>query len=161
VIDGAAVRAEMEVLVWSDIVRGSMATGIFATYVQLLRTAWIYISSGALWRLMLLRKGPVIAALYPVVVLLGQLALAVLAGVLASRLVLGLLGLVFTVPGWLGWAVFLGCLLGLGGVVLRWFKARDNGIYAHYLMHDYAYSAQLRASGGVGAGGSDPRRPRA
>ena len=146
VIDGAAVRAEMEVLVWSDIVRGSMATGIFATYVQLLRTAWIYISSGALWRLMLLRKGPVIAALYPVVVLLGQLALAVLAGVLASRLVLGLLGLVFTVPGWLGWAVFLGCLLGLGGVVLRWFKARDNGIYAHYLMHDYAYSAQLKGA---------------
>ncbi len=145
-IDGVAVEARMEVLVWSDIVRGSMATGIFATYVQLIRTAWIYISSGALRRLMMLRKGPVIAALYPVVVLLGQLGLAVLAGVLASRLILMLLGLVLTVPGWLGWAVFLGCLFGLGGAVLRWFKARDNKLFAHYLMHDYAYSAQLRGA---------------
>jgi hypothetical protein len=39
---------------------------------QLLRTAWIYLSSGALFRLMRLRKGPVIAALFPVVMLLGQ-----------------------------------------------------------------------------------------
>jgi hypothetical protein len=30
-IDGVAVEAEVDVLVWSDIVRGSMATGIFAT----------------------------------------------------------------------------------------------------------------------------------
>ncbi len=31
---------------------------------------------------------------------------------------------------------------------LRWFKAQDNRIYAWYLMHDYAYSAQ--------AGGANP-----
>jgi len=123
VMDGVPVEAEVDVLVWSDIVRGSMATGIFATYVQLIRTAWIYIASGALRRLMMLRKGPVIAALYPVVVLIGQLALAVLAGALVSRLVLAGLGLVFTVPGWLGWAVFLGSVAGVGGAVLRWFKA--------------------------------------
>ena len=146
VMDGVPVEAEVDVLVWSDIVRGSMATGIFATYVQLIRTAWIYIASGALRRLMMLRKGPVIAALYPVVVLIGQLALAVLAGALVSRLVLAGLGLVFTVPGWLGWAVFLGSVAGVGGAVLRWFKARDNKIYAHYLMHDYAYSAQLKGA---------------
>ncbi len=70
------VTADVEVLVWSDIVRDSMSNSIPATYRQLLSTAWTYIGSGALWRLMRLRKGPVIAALYPVVFLLVQLALA-------------------------------------------------------------------------------------
>lgn len=51
-IDGTAVHADFEVLVWSDIVRGSMAASIPQTYLQLVRTAWTYISSGALRRLM-------------------------------------------------------------------------------------------------------------
>ncbi|MDP5349896.1 MAG: hypothetical protein NWQ32_16115, partial [Paracoccaceae bacterium] len=70
------VTADVEVLIWSDIVRASMSNSIPATYQQLLDTARTYIGSGALWRLMRLRKGPVIAALYPVVFLLAQLALA-------------------------------------------------------------------------------------
>ncbi len=69
-IDGVETTAQVEVLVWSDIVRDSMDTGIIATYLALIRTAWVYISTGALFRLMRLRKGPVIAALYPVVFLL-------------------------------------------------------------------------------------------
>ena len=36
------------------------------TYLSLIKTAWIYISSGALRDVIKLRKGPVIAALYPV-----------------------------------------------------------------------------------------------
>ena len=61
--DGALTHADIEVLVWSDIVRGSMEASIPGTYLQLARTAWTYITSGALRRLMRLRKGPVIAAL--------------------------------------------------------------------------------------------------
>jgi len=49
-IDGASVDADVEVLVWSDIVRDSMSSSIPATYAQLVRTAWAYIGSGALWR---------------------------------------------------------------------------------------------------------------
>ena len=64
-------EAEIEVLVWSDIVKQSMSNSIPATYLQLVRTAWAYIGSGALFRLMRLRKGPMIAALYPIVFLLG------------------------------------------------------------------------------------------
>ena len=52
----ATSEAEIEVLVWSDIVRNSMDQGIAATYLQLLRTTWAYIGSGALYRLMHLRK---------------------------------------------------------------------------------------------------------
>ena len=75
VMDGTSVDAQVDVLVWSDIVRDSMASGIVATYLQLIRTAWIYISSGTLRRLMWMRKGPVIAALYPVGMLLLQLVI--------------------------------------------------------------------------------------
>ena len=71
-IDGVETQTDFEVLVWSDIVRGSMEQGIVATYGLLVRTAWTYISTGTLFRLMRLRKGPVIAALYPVLFLLVQ-----------------------------------------------------------------------------------------
>jgi hypothetical protein len=79
-IEGQGVETTVEVLHWADIVRASMARGVVAGYAELGRTAWIYLSSGALFRLMRLRKGPVIAALYPVVVLLGELVLAVALG---------------------------------------------------------------------------------
>ena len=85
-MDGTEVTAEIEVLVWSDIVRTSMSSSIPATYAQLVRTAWTYIASGALRRLMLLRKGPVIAALYPVGFLLVQALVALLAGLGVLRL---------------------------------------------------------------------------
>jgi hypothetical protein len=54
-----------------------MQSGILATYVQMRRSARIYIASGAPWCLMQLRKGPVMAALYPVVMLIGQAVFAV------------------------------------------------------------------------------------
>ena len=66
-------EAEFEVLVWSDLVRSSMEQGIPGTYLQLVRTAWSYIGSGALFALMRLRKGPMIAALYPIGLLILQL----------------------------------------------------------------------------------------
>jgi hypothetical protein len=135
-IEGAKVAADVDVMVWSDIVRGSMEQGILATYGQLLRTAWAYIGSGALWRLMRLRKGPMIAALYPIGALILQLLVALgLAWAMAAL-----------VAVWAPW--WLGALAGavLVPFVLRWFKARDGKLFAYYLMHDYAYSAQ---SGGA------------
>ena len=134
-IDGVAAEAEVEVLVWSDIVRGSMDQGIAATYLQLVRTAWAYIASGALFRLMRLRKGPMIAALYPIGVLILQLALATLAG--------GGIGLL---TGALHPLLGLAAGLGVTVAVLQYFRRYDHRIYAYYLMHDYAYSAQ---SGGA------------
>ncbi|MDP4031476.1 MAG: hypothetical protein Q8P60_01245 [Pseudorhodobacter sp.] len=141
-IEGAPAEADVEVLVWSDIVRDSMDPSIVGTYVQLLRTAWVYIGSGALFRLVRLRKGPTVAALFPIVLLVGQLALAgfaawglaLLAGLVTPAALRGL-------PG-----VLAGAVLGLA--VLRWFKRHDNRFLAYYLMHDYAYSAQ--------AGGANP-----
>lgn len=137
-MDGATAEADMEVLVWSDIVQKSMSPTIAATYLQLIRTAWAYIGSGALFRLAGLRKGPMIAALYPIVFLLAQLALGALLAWMAASLVSH-----FT--HWLLWFPVFAVVLVLE---LRWFRARDNKVFAWYLMHDYAYSAQ--------AGGANP-----
>jgi len=104
------------VLVWSDIVRASMGKGIAATYAQLLRTAWTYARTGALRRLMRLRKGPVIAAFYPVAVLLGQLALALLAARAAGAAAAALVH---------PWAAALG--LAVVWPVLAWFRRRTGG----------------------------------
>ncbi|MGX9854919.1 hypothetical protein ACR03S_05690 [Limimaricola variabilis] len=137
-IEGAEVRSEFEVLVWSDIVRDQMRGGVVATYLQLLRTAWTYIGSGALRRLMRLRKGPVIAALYPVAMLLMQLGLALAAGALAGRAAawgatrLG-------VPGVIAyWPV----LVAVCWALLEWFRRHDRRFFAYYLMHDYAFAAR-------------------
>jgi len=142
-IEGAEVEADVEVLVWSDIVRDSMSNSILATYLQLAQTAWVYIASGALWRLMRLRKGPVIAALYPVGALLLQLVLAV---VLAWAIARGVGALAGDLLG--GGAVLLGWALGfaVGVALLRWVKARDGRFFIYYLMHDYAYSARHRGA---------------
>ncbi|MEL7093686.1 MAG: hypothetical protein AAFN94_18345, partial [Pseudomonadota bacterium] len=138
-IDGTAVTSDITVLAWSDIVQGSMTASIPGTYMQLLRTAWIYIGSGALWRLMRLRKGPVIAALYPVAMLLAQLLAAVLA---------------FFALWWIGAAVapgigsYIGAALGAASfvLILRWFKSKDGKVFAYYLMHDFSYSAALNGA---------------
>ncbi|PIE11508.1 MAG: hypothetical protein CSA72_05195 [Rhodobacterales bacterium] len=143
--DSANTETSVDVLVWSDIVRDSMAGGIAATYGQLLRTAWVYISSGALFRLAGLRKGPVIAALYPVVALILQLWAAIIAAWLgAGFLAMGLNALGIT--GAAVWAAQVAVALGIGGAILRWFRKHDGRFFAYYLMHDYAFSARWRGA---------------
>ena len=133
VIDGASVTAEIDVLGWSDLVKSSMSQSIAGTYYQLLKTAWIYIGSGTLRRLMWLRKGPVIAAVYPILMLLGQALVAIVLAWAAGGVVSGL------VYDGVGWIVALPIIV----VTLRWFRRIDNRFFAYYLMHDYAFAAGL------------------
>lgn len=141
-IEGQTVTTGVEVLYWADIVQAGMRGGILSSYLGLLRTAWAYIGSGALFPLMRLRKGPVIAALYPVVILLGQLALALVIGAVAGASLVACLG-------WAGLTLPHGAALALTGAVtlalsltlLRWFQRRDH-LYAWYLMKDYAFSSR-------------------
>ncbi len=141
-IEGAPVTAEVTVLVWSDIVRASMRQGVVATYVQLWQTARVYIGSGTLWRLMRLRKGPTIAAVYPVAVLLGELALALLCGAAAAVLMRAAAAALAGAGPVV--AALAGGVAGLaaGVAMLRGFRRLDGRLFAHYLMHDYAFSAQ-------------------
>jgi hypothetical protein len=133
--DGAEVQADFTVLVWSDIVRASMNPGILATYAMLARTVWTYVGSGVLFRLMRLRKGPVIAALYPVAMLLGQVAVALLVARAAGAL------LALWLPQPVPWLA-----LGLVWPMLWAFRRWDNRLYAYYLMHDYAFSARWQGA---------------
>ncbi len=131
-IEGHDTTAEVEILQWSDIVKSTMKTSIAATYGQWAKTAWIYVWSGALRRLMWLRKGPVIAALYPIAVLFAQLLVswmvAATVGTLLSR---------WIYPG-VGWIAVFPVLI----LCLRGWRKIDGQIYAYYLMHDYAYTAK-------------------
>jgi hypothetical protein len=134
VVDGQTTDSDIHILEWSDIVRASMAAGVWATYALLLRTAWIYLSTGALLRLFRLRAGPGIAAMYPVVMLLGQLAVALaVAGALAW-------GVAQFGPLWLG--------LTLGAAVvwpiLEGFRRIDGKFFVHYLLLDFAFTAKHR-----------------
>jgi hypothetical protein len=135
-IDGRVTEADVEVLGWTDIVRVSMNQGIAATYGQMLRTAWIYLSTGTFRRLFWLSKGPMIAAVYPVAMLLLQLVLAVAAGWIVGGVVGGA---TWSLVGWV-----VGVPLAL--VILRAFRRIDGRLYAHYLMHDYAFSAAHRGA---------------
>ena len=155
-VEGAEVTAKIEVLYWADIVRASMQSGVIGTYWSLFRTAWIYIGSGVLFRLMRLRKGPVIAALYPVFVLLLQLLLAAALGFGVSILALGLSerfldainGPAFLLQPYFGeraWFCFLVFAPLAAWLFLRWCARKDH-LLAWYLMKDYAFSARLRGA---------------
>jgi len=160
-IEGKEVQSKIDVLLWNDLVQSSMSSGQLGTYLALVKTCWIYISTGTLRRLSWLAKGPVLAALYPVVALLLQLTVALIAAsslagfanFLTLALIDMILGLFTSDPGrggffrtLVGAVVFGFVFLSVTFVVLRWFKARDDKLYAHYLMHDYAYTANGRGA---------------
>jgi hypothetical protein len=130
-VEGCTVEAEVEVLVWSDLVKASMGRSILGTYLQLARTAWLYLSSGALRRLIRLRKGPMVAALYPVVVL-----------VLQALMALVVAGLVAWAAAGLGAWLRSGLALVTGWAVLEGFRRLDRRLYVYYLMHDFAFTAR-------------------
>ena len=130
-VEGSAVEAEVEVLVWSDLVKASMGRSIAGTYLQLARTAWLYVSSGALRRLIRLRKGPMVAALYPVVVLLLQALVALVVA-----------GLVVWAAAGLHGVLRVGLALVAGWAVLEGFRRIDRRLYVYYLMHDFAFTAR-------------------
>ncbi|CAM4141162.1 hypothetical protein [Palleronia rufa] len=140
-VEGHDVSATVEVLVWSDIVKDSMGAGVVATYAQLVRTAWTYIASGALARLLWLRKGPVIAALYPVGMLLGQLLLCLGAAWVLGALAAWVLGRAGA-PGWAAVPAMLAVSAGVFAQGLRTFRRHDRRLFAYYLMHDYAFAAR-------------------
>jgi len=130
-----STHARVDVLVWSDLVRDAMSGSVFSAYADLCRLIRIYLGSGALIRLLRLRKGPMIAAIYPVIVMLGQLALAC-----------GVVGVFWTAMAslhpWLG-PLSLAAL----PLLLRWWRTRDR-MFAWYLMQVYAFCA--------GAAGATP-----
>lgn len=133
-IEGRDTVSDITVLTWSDLVKSSMDRGVVWTYLSLFKTAWIYIASGALHDVMKLRKGPVIAALYPVGFLIAQLCFAILCAAVLSSV----LWPVHPVLGIVSW--------GITWPILALFQKYDGKIFAHYLMQDYAHTARHRGA---------------
>jgi len=141
--DGATARADVEVLVWDDLVQARMRPGLVGIYWTMLHTIWVYFSTRATWGLIRVRIGPFIAGFYPVTILMVQAGLALLAGWLVWR------GAV-----WPFGAHPMAMVAGLaGGFVAAWAvmeggRRADRWLVARYLMFELAQSAIHR--GGYG-----------
>lgn len=127
-IDGSGTDTRIEFLLWNDIVFGSMRNSIPQTYWLLLKTLWLYVSSGTLGALRRLRRAPILAAMYPVVVLTGQIAFSVMVGKALGGFIGGAVGVVLGI-----------CLFYL---MLVLFRRLDKHFFAYYLLHDFAFWAQ-------------------
>ena len=128
--DGETVStAEIHYLGWTDLIRDAMTDSVVLAYWQMIRTAWIYISSGALARLIRLRPVPMVIALYPIFMMSLYFNIAFWSGVLVHWWTPPILDYVT------GTATFL-----LVMQALHRFDQRK--LYAFYLMSDYSYAAQ-------------------
>lgn len=134
-MEGVTTQTDFVFLRWEDLVRGSMARGVLGTSIAALRTAWMYLWTGTFWRLLRLRPQPMVAALYPLVVISLQLCLAIGLAVM----LFGLAPMMGIIP-----AVALGVLAG--AALLTVFYRLDPQIYAYYLANDYAYTAGKRGA---------------
>ena len=132
-IDGVTTETIFELLTWQDLVRGSMERSVISAMLAMLKTAWIYISTGALRRLWQLRPQPMIAALYPMVMVFLQLAIAYGLGRAVAWSLSG-------VPGPLSAGAGIAAFLLVMVAAIRW----DRHFYVYYLINDYAYTAHQR-----------------
>lgn len=139
-IGGEATEARIKVLVWSDLVQASMRRGVTATYLLMLRTLWIFVSTGALAAMVRLRPGPMLAGLWPVAMLSGQLLLALAVGALVWW------GLAALLPGAVGHLA--GGLVGgaLVAGLMQLFRRLDTRFFAYYLLYDFAQVAARRGA---------------
>lgn len=132
-IEGARVHTQYEVLSWGDIVRDSMKANIAQTYLLMLKTLWLYLSTGALLQLFRLRPIAMIAALYPVFMLSLQALIAI---------VLAFVAFMLLQPYSLSLGVCAGFAAFASTLVIC--KRMDGRLFAYYLLHDYAFSAKLK-----------------
>ena len=100
----------------------------------MMTTAWIYVTTGALVDIMKLRRGPVLAALYPIAMLIIQLAVAIVISYAAVSVLHPWVGM-------LSWAA-----MGLVWPILALFQRLDGHVFAYYLLHDYAHTALGRGA---------------
>ena len=130
-IDDQETDTSFEFLLWSDVVQDSQSRTILSTFWLLVRTAWIYLSTGALGRIGRTRRFPVFVALYPVFALTFQFNVALVSGYSIFVIV----NLVMS------WLLALGFGIFIFWMTLQIFRKLDTSFFAYYLMHDYGFSA--------------------
>ncbi|MEL6478197.1 MAG: hypothetical protein AAFR17_12795 [Pseudomonadota bacterium] len=125
-------RAEFEFLGWDDIVRHSIRPSLAYVYGLMVRTFWVYLSSGAISAMLRLRSGPLIAGLVPAAVMVFYALYAVLAASAA-----GLLAAALGAPFWL--AALTG--LGAGGGIMLATRLLEEQMMVYFMVNDLGYTA--------------------
>ena len=147
--DGAARAAFVEVLDWRDLADDALPDAVRRGYGVLARTAWTYLSTGAIGRLMRLSRRATLAAISRGGILALQAVLALFVGVVGGRTIAsvltegtGALGL----PDWP--ANFIAGFAGTSAValVLRLFRAREDRLRAYDRLRGLAYLASANGA---------------
>ncbi len=162
-IDDVNVESDFELMVWNDLVQDTMSRTPFGSYLKLIKTAWIYTTSGAARQMMSLRKAPVLLSMYPMIMLILQLLAAVVLTVVIAEIVREALAWSMSGGVWLLMTLELGdgeriedftvfamimqataiaIVICVFVRILNWFKAKDHFFFAHYLMHEFAFFAR-------------------
>ncbi len=125
---------EFEFLGWDDIVREAYRHSLWLVYPLMLRTLWLYLSSGAIGAMLRLRRGPLIAGIVPAFLMMFYLIYASLIGAGSGLLVVNGFG----APLWLGVACAVCCF------VLSMFATRlfEDQLLTCFMVNDLAYMAQ-------------------
>lgn len=130
-IEGAVTRSRIDCLGWDDIVRDSLRRPLVGIYLLMIRTLWRFWASGALWPMVRLRPGPMIAGLAPVAFMLLYLLVALATGLLA--------GLAMArIPGVVGdWGAIPAGVAGFA-LVMAATRRLEGRLFAYYLVCDFA-----------------------
>lgn len=126
--------AEFEFLGWDDIVRHSIRPSLVYVYTLMIRTLWIYLSSGAIRAMWRMRSGPLVAGLVPAAMMIFYLVYAGMIGTAAGLFLTGPIGL----PVWLA------AFGSIGGFVLAMLGTRyfEEQMMIYFMVNDLGYSAK-------------------
>lgn len=129
--DGQTIDTKYDILFWSDMVQKSVSLSVLQTLVLLGETVWVYVTSLSIFRLMRVKREPIVVALYPVFVLMVELLGSILWGFIVGYVAS------YFIPIWAA------CLVGVGlaSIIMPILKRLDSRIYAYFLMSDYGFSA--------------------
>ena len=135
-IDGQTTQTTIDFLQWNDLVKKSLSKSIAASYVLMLRTLWIYLSTGVFWAAARVRPAILIAMLYPFGLYLAQ----PLAGAVAG------LGLAWVLSLMVPLGLTMWVALSIAGIALALKLAApyNERYFTTYLILAYAYIASNR-----------------
>ena len=130
----AQTTTEFEFLGWDDVVRQFYRHSLWQIYPLMVRTALLYLSSGAMGAMLRLRKGPLIAGLAPAFLMLFYLIYSALIGISAGLLI---------VVGF-GASLWLGVFSAVAAFVLSMLVTRlfEEQMMIYFMVNDLGYAAQ-------------------
>ncbi len=138
-INDQHVETSYEVLRWDDIMRDRMRRKGPAFVWKTLQTYWLYLRTGALWRILKLSYPAFLSGLYPIVFLAGLVGLAALAALTVFVSIPETISL-----GQRSWAVPLPLAIGGAGGLFIWLLSMirhlEDKVPFFWPLHVYAFA---------------------